>query len=58
VILEAEKGRDFSAIVDDAYIQNRTDRPALEALLDRGDIVKSLGAIAVDGLKARVASRA
>jgi nucleotide-binding universal stress UspA family protein len=58
VLLEARKGRDFSSIVDDAYIHNRADRPALDALLDRADIVKSLGAIAVDGVKASVASRA
>jgi nucleotide-binding universal stress UspA family protein len=58
VILEARKGRDFSAIVDDAYIQNRADRPALDALLDRADIVTSLGAVAVDGLKARLAAHA
>jgi nucleotide-binding universal stress UspA family protein len=58
VILEVGKGRDFSAIVDDAYIENRADRPALDALLERADIVESLGAIAVAGLKARVALRA
>jgi nucleotide-binding universal stress UspA family protein len=56
VICEAKKGRDFSSIVDDAYIQNRADRVTLEALLDRGDIVESLGANAVDNLRARVAS--
>lgn len=56
VILEAKKGRDFSSIVEDSYVQNRTDQAGLEALLDREDIVESLGAIAVDDLRARVAS--
>jgi nucleotide-binding universal stress UspA family protein len=56
VICEAKKGRDFSSITDDAYIQNRADRLAVLALLDRGDIVESLGADAVGTLRTRVAS--
>lgn len=33
VICEAKKGRDFSPVVEDAYIQNRADQVARDALV-------------------------
>jgi Universal stress protein family len=56
VMLEAGKGRDLADILGDSYIENRADRVAIQALLDRRDVVDALGRDATDDLRARIAA--
>jgi nucleotide-binding universal stress UspA family protein len=56
VIQEAGRGRDLADILGDAYVENRADRRAIGALLDRRDVVEALGEDAVEGLKSRIAT--
>jgi hypothetical protein len=54
VLEEARKGRVISEILEDAYVRNRATRGALQALLDRNDLVGALGRDATDAIRAHL----
>jgi nucleotide-binding universal stress UspA family protein len=56
VILESSRGRDLREILEDAYVENRSGRMTILALLDRHDVVEALGRDATDELRARIAA--
>ncbi len=51
VIREHERGRPLSDILDDPYIRNRTTENERKRLLDRPEVVRSLGHDVVERAK-------
>ena len=51
MIREHERGRPLSDILDDPYIRNRTTESERKRLLDRPEVVRSLGHDVVERAK-------
>ena len=54
VIREHERGRPLADILDDPYIRNRTTESERKRLLDRPEVVRSLGHDVVERAKTEV----
>ena len=54
MIREHERGRPLSDILDDPYIRNRTTENERKRLLDRPEVVRSLGHDVVERAKTEV----
>ena len=56
VIREHERGRDFTEILEDRYVQNRLGPQQQARLLDRPEVVHALGDETVEATRRELAS--
>ena len=55
VIREHERGRSLEEILDDPYVRNRLSPPQISRLLDRPDIIHSIGDDTVEAARTTIA---
>jgi hypothetical protein len=56
VITECAGGRPLSEVLEDSYVTNRLDAAGVRSLLDRRDLIDSVGGDAVADLRAKLHS--
>jgi hypothetical protein len=56
VITECAGGRQLSEVLEDSYVTNRLDAAGIRRLLDRRDLIDSVGGDAVADLRAKLHS--
>jgi hypothetical protein len=56
VIPECAGGRPLSEVLEDSYVTNRLDTAGVRSLLDRRDLIDSVGGDAVADLRAKLHS--
>ncbi|MEO9176351.1 MAG: hypothetical protein ABI317_12630 [Gaiellales bacterium] len=54
VITECAGGRQLSEVLEDSYVTNRLDAAGIRGLLDRRDLIDSVGGDAVTDLRAKL----
>ncbi len=54
VIAESASGRQLSEVLTDSYVENRLDSAGIRKLLDRRDVIDSVGGDAVSDLRAKL----
>jgi hypothetical protein len=55
VIREHERGRSLEEILDDPYVRNRLSPPQISRLLDRPDVIHSIGDDTVEAARTTIA---